>query len=188
MKIGIFGGSFNPPHIMHKNIALELTKDALDKVIYVPTGSYYNKKDLVPVKYRYDMLKLMTKNSPNLEVSLLSENNNFEYTYQVLDYFQDKYRDSEIYFICGTDNLKELDTWKNYAYILENYKIIVIKRNDDDIKTILDRYSKYKDNIIVSNILKSEISSSYIRDNLLTSNRFLDDDVLKYILERKLYK
>ena len=45
MKIGIFGGSFNPPHNMHKNIALDLIKNKyLDKVIYVPTGNKYNKK------------------------------------------------------------------------------------------------------------------------------------------------
>ena len=46
MKIGIFGGSFNPPHNMHKNIALELIEHGyLDKVIYVPTGDSYEKNN-----------------------------------------------------------------------------------------------------------------------------------------------
>ena len=45
MKIGIFGGSFNPPHNMHENIALNLIANGyVDKVIYVPTGDNYNKK------------------------------------------------------------------------------------------------------------------------------------------------
>ena len=45
MKIGIFGGSFNPPHNMHKNISIELLeKGYLDKIFYVPTGDSYNKK------------------------------------------------------------------------------------------------------------------------------------------------
>lgn len=48
MKIGIFGGSFNPPHNMHQNIALNLIKLALlDRVIFVPTGDRYGKKELV---------------------------------------------------------------------------------------------------------------------------------------------
>ena len=46
MRIGIFGGSFNPPHKKHKNIAIELIqKNYIDKIIYVPTGNKYNKKD-----------------------------------------------------------------------------------------------------------------------------------------------
>ena len=56
MKIGIFGGSFNPPHNMHKNIALDLLKNKyLDKVIYVPTGNKYNKKGLANQNDRYNM-------------------------------------------------------------------------------------------------------------------------------------
>ena len=60
MKIGIFGGTFNPPHNMHKNIAVNLIKNNyLDKVIFVPTGNRYNKKDIIDFKDRYNMVKLM---------------------------------------------------------------------------------------------------------------------------------
>ena len=70
MKIGIFGGSFNPPHKMHKNIALNLIKNKyLDKVIYVPTGNKYNKKDLIDAMDRYNMLKIMIEGYKNLELS-----------------------------------------------------------------------------------------------------------------------
>ena len=48
MRIGIFGGSFNPPHNMHKKIMMELLcNEYIDKGIYVPTGDSYNKKDLI---------------------------------------------------------------------------------------------------------------------------------------------
>lgn len=62
MKIGIFGGSFNPPHKAHFQIAKEILNQGLvDRIIFVPTGNRYNKKDLIPNKYRYEMLKMMTR-------------------------------------------------------------------------------------------------------------------------------
>jgi len=107
MKIGIFGGSFNPPHNMHKNIALELIKKGyLDKVVYVPTGDSYKKENLINFKDRLKMVELMTLNYDNLSVSDIGNNDKYAYTYQTLDYFQNIYKNDEIYFICGTDNLK----------------------------------------------------------------------------------
>ena len=75
MKIGIFGGSFNPPHNMHENIGKELLKRKyLDSIIYVPTGIKYEYKDnLLPNKHRFNMLKLMTakeKNSQSVTMNL----------------------------------------------------------------------------------------------------------------------
>ena len=100
MKIGIFGGCFNPPHKMHKSIALELIMNHyLDKVIYVPTGNKYNKTSLIDAKHRYNMLKLMTDDNTTLDVSDYELKNTLTYTYQTLDYFKDKYKKDEIYFI-----------------------------------------------------------------------------------------
>ena len=71
MKIGIFGGSFNPPHKMHLNIVEELLNEKiLDKVIIVPTGLHYSyKNNLVSNEHRYNMLKLMTKHNDKIEIS-----------------------------------------------------------------------------------------------------------------------
>ena len=73
MKVGIFGGSFNPPHKMHKRIGLELIKKGyVDKIIYVPVQDNYNKKDLLPFKDRYNMVKQMIKGNNDLLVSSLA--------------------------------------------------------------------------------------------------------------------
>ena len=197
MKIGIFGGSFNPPHKMHKKISLELIKNNyLDKVIFIPTGPSYEKKDLIEWKYRFNMLNIMTKNEPNLEVDNYENNSTLIYTYETLDYFRKKYKNDEIYFICGSDNLKELTTWKNYQYILENYKIIVIRRNNDSLKNIINKYKNYEDNIICTEeiIPMNSISSTSIR-KMLKENKslkilmeYIDENVLKYIKEEHIYK
>lgn len=184
MKIGIFGGSFNPPHNMHKNIALDLIKNKyLDKVIYVPTGNKYNKKGLANQNDRYNMLKLMIEGYDNLDVYNY-EFGKLTFTYETLNHFKNIYKNDEIYFICGSDNLKEITTWKNYDYILDNFKLIVIRRNNDDINEILSKINSK--NIVVPNINSDNISSTLIRENLNKSNnRYLmqnmDEKVVKYI-------
>ena len=193
MKIGIFGGSFNPPHKMHKKIAIELIKKHyVDKVIFVPTGSKYKyKNNLLSDKLRLDMLKLICIDTNNLEVSDYELKADVVYTYETLTYFKNKYKDDEIYFICGTDNLSYIDKWKRGEYILSNNKILVIKRNSNDINTLLDKYKDYKDNIIVTNIKENEISSTKIREMIYNNKRvenYLDKSVDLYIRDNNLYK
>lgn len=193
MRIGIFGGCFNPPHRMHKDIALNLIKkNYLDKVIFVPTGNFYRKNNLASDIDRYNMLKLMLEDTSNLEVSDY-EFGKLKYTYQTLIYFKNQYPNADIYFILGSDNLKELDSWKEYEYILSNFKILVIRRNNDNIDEILNKYYKWKENIITADISLNYISSTQIRDLLKESgtinitNTMIDENVLKYIVSNKLY-
>lgn len=188
MRIGIFGGSFNPPHKMHKNIAIFLLQNNyIDKVIYVPTGNKYSKKDLIEAKYRLKMLEIMTRNDNRMNTSNYEIKNTLTYTYQTLDYFKSIYPNDEIYFICGSDNLKEITTWKNYKYILNNYKLLVIKRNNDN----LDEIIKNLDNkgIVIIKINSEDTSSSTIRKELKSGkdNSNIDEDILKYIKKEKLY-
>lgn len=186
MKIGIFGGSFNPPHNMHRDIALELIdNNYLDKVIFVPTGDSYVKNGLISFNDRYNMVELMIKDIDLFLVSDIGNNLGYQYTYQVLDYFKDIYFNDEIYFICDSDNLIEFDTWKKYQYILENYKLLVIRRNNDNIDNIMLKYYEYIDRIIITNIESNMLSSSYIRDNIDNDiSKYLDRDVYEYVRKK----
>ena len=94
----------------------------------------------------------------------------------------------EIYFICGSDNLKEITTWKNYDYILDNFKLIVIRRNNDDINEILSKINSK--NIVIPNINSDNISSSYIRKNINNKKilKIMDENIVKYIIENNLYR
>lgn len=193
MRIGIFGGCFNPPHKRHEQIAVDLVKyNYLDKVIYVPAGNLYNKNGLIKDIDRYNMLKLVTKNYDFLEVSD-HEFGKLTYTYQTLTYFKEKYPNDEIYFICGSDNLKEIDTWKEYQYVLETFKIIIIQRNNDNFDDIVKKYLKYSNNIILSDVKIDKLSSTEIRDEI-KNNKTVDlknklkKEVLDYIISNNLYK
>lgn len=190
MKIGIFGGCFNPPHKMHKDIAVNLiNNNYVDKVIYVPTGNKYQKRELLSDSDRYNMIKLMIQDHDNLLVSDYEFNTELTYTYQTLDYFKNKYNNDDIYFIMGADNLAEFDTWKNYQYILQNYKLLVINRDSLDKQKLLEKYKDYKENIIFAKQDINFISSSYIRNNINDSRvaMYLDKAVLNYIKLNNLY-
>ncbi|MCI8794513.1 MAG: nicotinate (nicotinamide) nucleotide adenylyltransferase [Bacilli bacterium] len=192
MRIGVFGGSFNPPHKMHEDIAHSLKKsDLLDKIIFVPTGSEYKyKNNLLPDQNRYDMVKLITDAYDYLDVSDYELKSEVVYTCETLAYFKDKYPKDEIYFICGLDNLSYIDSWKNAEYILNNFKILVIKRDTDDLEKVMKRLDAYKSNILVVDMKENPISSTAIRKDITDSNNsvYLNENVLKYIKDNDLYR
>ena len=192
MNIGIFGGSFNPPHKMHKNIALKLLdNNIIDRVIFVPTGEKYNKDTLIESSHRYNMVKLMCKEDSRFSVSDFELKNTLVSSYESLDHFRGIYKQDEIFFILGTDNLYSFDTWKNYEYMLKNYKFIVIRRKDYIAGEIIKKYQKYRRNILITDISMSDISSTYIR-NLVSNNskevsNYVDELVYEYIVKNNLY-
>lgn len=192
MRIGVFGGSFNPLHKMHEDIAHSLKKsDLLDKIIFVPTGSEYKyKNNLLPDQNRYDMVKLITDAYDYLDVSDYELKSEVVYTCETLAYFKDKYPKDEIYFICGLDNLSYIDSWKNAEYILNNFKILVIKRDTDDLEKVMKRLDAYKSNILVVDMKENPISSTAIRKDITDSNNsvYLNENVLKYIKDNDLYR
>lgn len=193
MKIGVFGGSFNPPHKMHLNIGLELVnKQYVDKVIYVPTGSKYKyKNNLLPDKNRLEMLEILTKTQEYLDVNDYELKDEVVYTCETLAYFKELYPNDEIYFICGADNLSYIDKWKNGEEILNNYKIIAMKRKGEDIEELLKKFVDYQNNIIVADVEQQDISSTDIREKLKNNENVLDvldKDVYEYIRKNKLYE
>ena len=189
MKIGVFGGSFNPPHNMHQDIANGLIKKGyIDKVIFVPTGNRYDKKELVEAKERYHMLQLICNKYE--QVSDFEITNNLVYTYQTLEHFKNLYINDEILFIVGADNLAELDTWKRYKYLLENYKFLVVKRKGENVEKLLKRYN-FNPNIIITDIKMENISSTMIRNLLKNGSKevykYVNKRVIEYIMDKRLY-
>lgn len=188
MRIGIYGGSFNPPHKMHEFIGFQLLqRKYIDKIIYVPTGDKYNKNGLINSMHRLKMLEIMTKNYSMMSVSDFEVKSELMYTYQTLDYFKNVYPNDEICFVCGSDNLIDIKLWKKYKYILDNYKILVIKRNNDDIDNILKELNS---NVIIIDINSENISSTEIRNDLKNGKENLNVtiNVLKYIKVNGLYR
>lgn len=188
MNIGIFGGAFNPPHKMHKEIAIELLeKNYVDKIIYVPTGNNYNKPGLLDGKHRINMLNLMIDDyKEKISVSDFEEKGNL-HTLNTLNYFKEKYPKDEIFFICGTDNLNDFEKWYHYEDILANYKLLIVAREKNNFDDIITKYEKYKDRIILSDVVMEKTSSTSIRKEILENgfsanlSDVLDEKVIHYL-------
>lgn len=193
MKIGVFGGSFNPPHKMHLDIGVQLVnKQYVDNVVYVPTGSKYKyKNNLLPDKNRLEMLEILTEKYEDLSVNDYELKDEVVYTCETLAYFKEVYPTDDIYFVCGADNLSYIDKWKNGEEILRNYKILVMKRKGEYIDELLEKFKEYKHNIVVADVEQRDISSTDIRERLKNNENVLDvldKDVYEYIRKNKLYE
>ena len=171
--IAVFGGSFNPPTVAHINLAKQVLEEMneIEKVIFVPVSTKYNKKGLASDEVRLNMLKNICNSQENLEVSDLELKSERQlYTIETLRIIEKQNPGKEIYFIIGTDNLKELETWYKPDELLKNFKIIVLDRGEDNTDGIIEKsefLKKYKSSLIkLKNIKKVNISSSYIREQL----------------------
>ena len=179
MKLGLYVGSFNPVHNGHiKVINYLLDKNLVDKVLVLPTPNYWEKQDIVDVKHRVAMLKFFE----NEKIVIDDMHAVYPYTYEVIDSIKKDY-DDELYLVIGSDNLENLYLWKNIDKILEN-KIIVLKRGNDDIDKLLEKYPR--DRFIACNDFEFlNVSSTEIREGN-TNN--VDPRVLEYIKINNLYK
>lgn len=193
--IGIFCGSFNPPLYSHFFLAQQLLNDGIDKVIFVPVSSKYNKAYLVSDKHRYEMLKLICDKNPNFEVSDIEFNLPKQpYTLETLLKLQKQYINCDIRLIIGTDNLLELENWYKVETLLQNFKIMVLARDEDDVQKIISHnklLSIYSSNIIeYKSKIRTNLSSSLIR-NLIKEKKsikyLLPDEIIEYIKNNNLY-
>ena len=129
MKIGIFGGTFDPPHIGHLTMAdTAMRKFNLDRVYFVPANNPYMKGHKVtPAGDRlilvgaacgldyYPSACEIIRGGPS-------------YTVDTLRYFQKQFPDAELYLIVGGDAFNQINEWKEYEYILNNATIVVFGR------------------------------------------------------------
>lgn len=179
MKLGIYMGSFNPPHKGHINlINYLLNNNYVDKILVVPTLGYWDKNNLADIKDRINMLKFYENN----KIIIDSKHNDLIYTIELVKELEKEYPNDKLSVIMGADNIINIDKWKNYQELLK-YNIIIMNRDNIDI-------NKYISNLdgnftIVKDYKPLAISSTNIRNNI--SSKYLDQEVLNYIKENNLY-
>lgn len=171
--IAVFGGSFNPPTTAHISLAKQVLAkmDNLEKVIFVPVSTNYNKNGLAPDEIRFNMLEQICAKEPGLEVSRLELDSDKQlYTIETLRKIKQQNPNKQIYFVLGTDNLKELETWHKVYELLSSFKFIVLKRDEDSVSDIIDKSTilkKYESSFFELNGIDTvDLSSSYVRKRI----------------------
>ena len=177
MKICLFGGTFDPPHIGHLLIAQTVCEaEGFDKVVFIPANRSPNKKVATLQKDRVDMLELAVEGNPNFEISDLEiRRGGVSYTIDTLRAFKDELVDEndEISYLIGSDSLLDLKNWKEPREIIERSNVIVAIRpgfRPSDIPSWLLH------GVHFANIPRFEISSSNIR------KRWAEDKTIRYMV------
>lgn len=198
-RIGILGGTFDPPHNGHIYIAEEAYKRLkLDKVIFMPAGNPPHKtyKEVTDGNIRYEMIKLAIEDYDYFDVSDYEINNiGLSYTYLTLQHLNKVNKDCRFYFISGADSLLYLEKWKNVKDILDNATLVVFSRpgfsKEELLKEKKKIEEKYKHDIVYLDLLELNISSSLIREEIskgLPIPPVIKDEVKEYIGYMGLYK
>jgi len=190
-KFGIFGGSFNPPHIAHSIVADDVRQQlGLDKIIFIPSGNHPLKMP-IEAKHRLAMARLAFSGDKNFEVSDIEVKNEAvkSYTVNTLQALNEIYKkdDVKLYFITGIDNLIEFPKWKEPEKLFELAEIVVMSRPDFLKENILPQFSEKVKFIDVPLL---EVSSTKIRELVSEkkSIRYLvSSEVNEYIIRNKLY-
>lgn len=195
-KIGLFGGTFDPPHAGHIRLAQEvLRRFSLDKIIFIPAGNPPHKQNFKKTlkHHRFSMVKLAVGDVEDFLVSDFDiKNEKPNYSYITIEHFKKEFPNDEIYFIIGADSLRDLPLWKNYKVLLGMCTFIVVPRpgiNADDY------FEKFAPDDRIPKLLflddfSYDLSSTQLRERLAEGadcSSDLPPAVMKYIKKYKLY-
>ncbi|RLC57176.1 MAG: nicotinate (nicotinamide) nucleotide adenylyltransferase [Candidatus Cloacimonadota bacterium] len=166
MKIGLLGGSFNPVHNGHIELAqTALDSFKLDKILFLPSGNHPLKKysNIPPIEIRYNLAKKAIASNPNFEVSRLDmKTAKPSYTKLLVMRLNKKFPNDKFYFIAGSDIVSELKKWHDYKWVLDNIEFIIAHRPG------IDRFAwnelEYIDKLHFMEMEPINISSTVIRE------------------------
>jgi nicotinate-nucleotide adenylyltransferase len=198
-RIGILGGTFDPPQMGHLILA-EYTKEALhmDHILFVPVADHPVKKGGTrsPIHHRLAMLNLAIEDNEAYSVSRVDiDREGPHYSADTVKIIQKQYPEAQLYFVMGGDNLRSLPTWERAADLYKCCRLAVMKRADEDIAPdmhddILPGLSQKVDIVDVP-MLSVWLSSTHVVDRLrnnLSVRYLVPDSVLDYIASNNLYK
>lgn len=197
-KIGILGGSFDPIHQGHLNIAEHARVEFdLEEVWFVPAGHSPNKQEdeMTPAEVRTGMVAAAIADNPYFKLSRIEvDAAETSYTYLTLQKLTEQYPDTRFYFIMGADSLDYFEKWCHPEIICKKAVILTAVRDDMDISQIEQKISALK-TFFEAEIYpirggRTDISSTALRRQLSRCAKkpaLLSKNVWNYIRQNELY-
>ena len=135
-KIGVFGGSFDPPHYGHLKISkIALKKLKLKELLWCVTKKNpFKKKTFFSLTKRLNMCEKLIRKNKKIKVQYLEVKIKSSATIDLIKYLKKKHSNTEFFLIIGSDNLISLNKWKNWKQLVKLTKIVVFSRKDYDQK------------------------------------------------------
>lgn len=169
VRIGVFGGSFDPPHIAHFLCARVAAENlGLDRLLVVPAAVQPHKPEgaIAPEALRCEMIRAMIENDPLFELSTLElDRGGISFTVETLKILAVRYPSPqyELYLLIGADAINEFDAWRDPEEIFKIARVVVMERPGSDESADDSRWIRQ---LIHVNIPRLEISSSNIRERI----------------------
>jgi len=188
-RIGIFGGTFDPPHKGHIAIAEEAMKQlSLDTIYFVPAylPPHKLKHYSMTAKHRLTMVKLAIDGHKDFKVSTIElQRRGISYTVDTLKAFRSRFPNASLILIIGADNLEQFQLWKSPKAILQLASLAVYKRRgfNQSLKNQNIAFQPIKGKLL-------QVSSTEIRNRLvkgLAVSKLLSRPIERYIKRHSLY-
>ncbi len=198
-RIGILGGSFDPPQLGHLILA-EYSRETLglDCILFVPVGDHPVKKgsERTPLRHRLAMLELAIAENRHFSISRVDiDRAGPHYSADTVKIIRAQQPEAQLYYVMGGDNLRDLPTWERPQDLVRCCRLAVMRRADEDIAPdmhdeLLPGLSQQVDMIDVP-LLSVWLSSTHVVSRLRAGHsvRYLvPDAVLDYIRAHNLYR
>lgn len=193
MKIGILGGSFDPIHNGHLNMAIESYEQYdLDEVWLIPNGNAPHKDSdkMADALHRLAMCELVAEEYPFLKACDMEiKSEEYSYTYITARKLRELYPQHEFYFLMGADSLDYFDEWRHPEIIAACFKILVINRDEfseADLRNKIQKINeKFPADIQIIHCAKVDVSSTELREKLNRND--VTANVYEYICKNHLY-
>jgi nicotinate-nucleotide adenylyltransferase len=203
MRLGLFGGSFNPVHIAHLLQARDVLEQfGLDRIDFVVSAKPPHKLDrleqLAAGEHRVAMLKLAVSGHPEFSVSRVElDREGPSYTIDTVQWYRKNHEGAELFWILGSDNLPELHQWKDAERLFQFCHIIVVQRpgfervemtpeNLHFPQPICDALQEGRVSVRVLDVNSTEIRKRVLQDQDISW--LVPEQVARYIEDNGLYQ
>jgi nicotinate-nucleotide adenylyltransferase len=193
VRLGVFGGSFDPPHIGHLLVADDACDQlALDRLIFVPAATQPLKvgREVTAAEHRLAMVRLLAAGNPRFEVSAAEvERAGLSFTVDTLTHFAAQHPNAERYLLVGADVLSTFAKWREPSQVLALATLVVLQRADADppeLPSSIDGAA-----IRRLNTRRIDVSSTEVRERVRQEKPirgFVTDNVAAYIARHSLYR